>query len=395
MMEYVKFALQNLGRKKFRTSLTIISIAIGVASVVLISTIGEVGKKAMNEELNGLGIGSISISVDKQRTDILLNESDLTAIGKIDDVESAVPIMMQYSSVSMRGLIANVAIWGIDAGVDQIFSLKSRYGKLFSKGEVASGANVCLVDTNTALGFYERENIVGKQLRILIAGTYTDFTVVGVVDSGGNAMQNLIGDYLPMFVYIPYSTMQRLSGYSSFDQIAVKVKDVTDVEQASASIIHELEIHNSAKGAYSAENIAQQKDKLNNLMNIVTILLSAIAGVSLVVAGLGIMTVMLVSVNERTREIGIKKSIGANRIVILCEFLAEAFTISTIGTTAGAALGVAIAAIGCAIFNMQLILNTSMLIFVICFAILSGMIFGVYPSWVASNLRPVDALRHE
>lgn len=394
-MEYARCALRNLGRKKFRTMLTIASIAIGVASVVLISIIGDVGKVAMNDELNGLGIGSISISVDKQRTDILLGEGDLSAISKLSDVESAVPIMMEYSSLSMRGLIANVAIWGIDSGVDQIFSLTPRYGKLFTKSDIASGANVCLVDTGTAMGFYERENIVGKQLRLLIAGKYTDFTVAGVVDSGGNAMQSLIGDYLPMFVYVPYSTMQRISGQNSFSQIAVKVKNNTEVDQTAASIVHGLEVKNSAKGAYTVENVAQQKDKLNNLMNIATTLLSAIAAISLIVAGLGIMTVMLVSVNERTREIGIKKSIGANRVVIMCEFLVEAFTISLIGSASGAGLGIVFAALGCAIIGAQLIVDMGMIIFVLSFAVVSGMIFGAYPSWMASKLKPVDALRHE
>lgn len=395
MNEYVKCALKNLRRKKFRTLLTIMSIAIGVASVVLISTIGDVGKSAINEELSNLGIGSLSISVDKQRTDIALSESDLSVIEQMGDVESAVPIMMEYSSLSMRGLVANTAIWGIDAGANQIISLNPSFGNLFSKGDIASGANICLVDENTALGFYGRENIVGKKLRLQIAGSYADFTVSGVVESGGNAMQSLIGDYLPMFVYVPYTTMQRLSGRSSFDQIAVKVQNSTEVETTAEHILRNLELQNGAKGAYSAENIAQQKDKLNNLMGIVTAILSAIAGISLVVAGLGIMTVMLVSVNERTREIGIKKSIGANRGVIMCEFLAEAFTISAIGGVSGAAVGLLVAALGCALVQIDLVINLPMIFFTIGFAIFSGMAFGAYPSWMASNLKPVDALRYE
>ncbi|MEG0115562.1 MAG: ABC transporter permease [Hydrogenoanaerobacterium sp.] len=395
MTEYIKCAMRNLSRKKFRTVLTMISIGIGVASVVLISAIGDIGKEAMNNELNGLGVGSVSISVDRQFNNILLKKSDVSTIEKMNGIESVVPVMMEYSSISMRGLVANVAIWGIDAGADQIFSLNSRYGKLLSKNDISSGTNVCLVDTNTAVGFYERENIVGKSIKLLIAGNYVDFTVAGIVESGGNAMQNLIGDYLPMFVYVPYSTMQRLLGRSGFDRIAVKVDSSTDVDAAAESIVHGLEIGNGTKGAYMAENMAQQKDKLNNLMNIVTALLSAIAAISLVVAGLGIMTVMLVSVNERTKEIGIKKSIGANSVIIMYEFLAEAFAISTIGSLIGAAFGAVIALFGCIIFKLKFILNIKMILFVISFAVASGMIFGAYPSWVASKLKPVDALRHE
>ncbi|MEG2404922.1 MAG: ABC transporter permease, partial [Oscillospiraceae bacterium] len=238
MTEYIKCAMRNLSRKKFRTVLTMISIGIGVASVVLISAIGDIGKEAMNNELNGLGVGSVSISVDRQFNNILLKKSDVSTIEKMNGIESVVPVMMEYSSISMRGLVANVAIWGIDAGADQIFSLNSRYGKLLSKNDISSGTNVCLVDTNTAVGFYERENIVGKSIKLLIAGNYVDFTVAGIVESGGNAMQNLIGDYLPMFVYVPYSTMQRLLGRSGFDRIAVKVDSSTDVDAAAESIVH-------------------------------------------------------------------------------------------------------------------------------------------------------------
>lgn len=395
MIEYIKCAMRNLGRKKFRTFLTISSIAIGVASVVLISTIGDVGKNAINNELSSLGIGSLSISVDKQRSDIVLQEDDLKTIKTLAPVESAVPIMMEYSSLTMRGLVANAAVWGVDSGANQIISLTPIYGDLFTRSEIASGANICLVDENTAKAFYSRTNIVGKRLKLLLGGSYEEFIVSGVVESGGNAMQNLIGEYLPMFVYVPYTAMQRLSGRDGFDQIAVKVKSDIEVDTAANDILHSLEIANDAKGGYAAQNIAQQKEKLNNLMNIVTSILSIIAGISLVVAGLGIMTVMLVSVNERTREIGIKKSIGASRSVIMFEFLTETLSISILGSLTGALIGILIAALGCLVLHIQLIINIKMIFFSIGFAVLSGVIFGVYPSWVASNLRPVDALRYE
>jgi len=395
MREYIKCALRNLGRKKLRTVLTVASIAIGVASVVLISTIGDVGKFAINNELNSLGLGSLSISVSKQRTDLALQQGDLEIIENMRQVESAIPIIVEYSSLSMRGLVANVAIWGIDEGANQIISLSPNYGNLFTRSDIASESNFCLVDSNTAKGFYGRENIVGKQMRILIGGSYEDFTVVGVVQSGGNAMQNLIGEYLPMFVYVPYTTMQRLLGRSSFDRIAVKVHDSAVVDQAAKDIVKGLEYANRTKGGYNAENIAQQKDNLNNLLSIVATILSSIAGISLVVAGLGIMTVMLVSVNERTREIGIKKSIGASRGIIMSEFLVEAFTISSIGSMIGVVVGVLLALIGCMLFHIEVLLNVRMILFTVTFAVVSGVICGVYPSWIASNLRPVDALRYE
>ncbi|MBC8545410.1 ABC transporter permease [Clostridiaceae bacterium NSJ-31] len=395
MRDTVKCALRNLGRQKSRTALTITSIAIGVTSVVLISTIGAVGKNAVNQEFNSLGIGSLAVSVDKQRTDMKLQEGDLKAIEQLEDVESAVPIMMEYSSLSMRGLVANVAIWGVDAGANQIMQLEPLYGNLFRRGDIVEQKAVCLVDTNTAVGFYGRENIVGKKLKLSIGGGYEEFEIIGVVNSGGNAMQSLIGEYLPMFVYVPYTTMQTYAGLDGFEQIAVKVRDEIDTEVAAEKIVRGLEIRNEHLGAFKAENIAKQKEKLDHMMELIAGILSAIAGISMVVAGLGIMTLMLVNVNERTREIGIKKSIGASRSVILWEFLIEAAAISLLGSLIGTAAGVALAAAGCWMFKIEFLLNYKMILFSVLFAVISGVIFGAYPSWIAAKLKPVDALRYE
>lgn len=393
--EYVKCAIRNLNRKRFRTGLTIASIAIGVASVVLIDIIGNVGQNAMNQELGALGFGSLSISVDSRRDDIMLEQTDLQAIESQPSVESAVPVMLEYSSMTMRSLVGNAAIWGVGSGADQVFALSPKYGSLFSRSDISSAANVCLLDVSTANSFYHRENIVGKRLQLFIGGSYQEFTVIGIVESGGNAMQSLIGQYLPMFVYVPYTTLQRLSGRTGFDQIAVTVSDTAQVEQTADELVRVLEQNSGADGAFRSENVAQQKDRLNNLMGIVKSILSTVAGISLVVAGLGIMTVMLVSVNERTREIGIKKSIGASRIVIMAEFLSEAFLISLLGGGIGAGVGVLLAFLGCAIVGAQLVLSAGTILFAVGFAVVLGVLFGVYPSWIACRMSPVDALRFE
>ena len=143
------------------------------------------------------------------------------------------------------------------------------------------------------------------------------------------------------------------------------------------------------------ENMAAQMNKLNGILDIVTFVLSVIAGISLVVAGLSIMTVMLVSVNERTREIGIKKSIGASRSTIMKEFLVESLIISLLGSLSGAAAGVFISYLGCLVLSVDFVFNLSMFIFCVAFAVALGILFGVYPALQAVKLKPVDALRCE
>lgn len=395
MIDTIKLGLRNMGRKKSRSLLTVAGIAIGVASVVLIASIGDIGKLAINQELDSLGTGGIMISGNSKVAGAQLGEEHLAAIRSSGTVESAVPITVDYTKSYMRELMLDTIVWGIDSGAGQVISLEAMYGRLISKNDVRSSRRVCVVDQNIAQAYYKRDNIVGKKLTLQFSGSYEEFEIVGVVASGGSLMQGLMGDIIPSFIYLPYSTMQQLSGKESFDQIAVSIKEGVDADVAGAQLVNVCKGVSGLATGFKAENMQTQKNKINGVLDIVTIVLSAIAGVSLIVAGLSIMTVMLVSVGERTREIGIKKSIGASRKNILWEFVFEAFTISLVGSGAGTIIGLLILVIGCVPFNIPIRINTSLIAFCIIFSILVGVVFGVYPASVAAKLRPVDALRRE
>ena len=395
MFDLFRCAFQNLTRKKSRTWLTILSIAVGVASVILISSIGAIGTQTVNREIDELGIGALTVSSNRLGTDqIALGEEHLNFLRIQSQVAEAVPVLTEKARVEMRGLLADGMIWGIDAGAKQIFNLDLQYGRLFRKEDILSGEKICLVDETMAQAFYHRENIVGKKLKISLDGHYETFDIVGVVSSGGNILQNFIGEYVPSFVYIPYTSMQRTLGQNGFDQIALKVEEETNIDAFSEQIIRELEELEGKEGVFRAQNIAQQKEKLNHIMQLVSQILSTIAGISMVVAGLGIMTVMLAAVSERTREIGIKKSIGATKVDIIREFLIEAFALSLLGSLTGTVVGLSIAWIGCQVLHTDFLFQGGSVLFTILFAIGNGLIFGVYPSLKAANLKPVEALRH-
>ena len=395
MFDLFRCAFQNLTRKKSRTWLTILSIAVGVASVILISSIGAIGTQTVNREIDELGIGALTVSSNSLGADqIALGEEHLNFLRIQSQVAEAVPVLTEKARVEMRGLLADGMIWGIDAGAKQIFNLDLQYGRLFRKEDILSGQKICLVDETMAQAFYHRENIVGKKLKISLDGHYETFDIVGVVSSGGNILQNFIGEYVPSFVYIPYTSMQRTLGQNGFDQIALKVEEETNIDAFSEQIIRELEELEGKEGVFRAQNIAQQKEKLNHIMQLVSQILSTIAGISMVVAGLGIMTVMLAAVSERTREIGIKKSIGATKVDIIREFLIEAFALSLLGSLTGIVVGLSIAWIGCQVLHTDFLFQGGSVLFTILFAIGNGLIFGVYPSLKAANLKPVEALRH-
>lgn len=388
-------SLRNLGRKKLRSMLTISGIAIGVASVVIISSIGAIGKDTINRELGALGLGSLSVSADKKLTSQKMNAQDLELIKKNPTVESAVPVVTEYSSIRMRGLVATCMLWGIDGGQSPIISLTPQYGRMLNQTDIVGAADVCVVDSNVARLFYKRDNIVGKRLDALIGGSYVSLEIIGVAASGGSILQTMVGEVIPCFAYIPYTTLQRYQGSSAIEQIAVTLKQEYDPQVAGEQIAGEVNRRHNLKSGFKADNIARQKDTLNNLLDIVTNVLSAIAVVSLVVAGLGIMTVMIVSVSERTREIGIKKSIGATGTVILMEFLIEAFTISLFGSMIGVGGGIALVWAGCSLLSIRFLIDPAIILLNVLLSVGIGVIFGVYPAVMAARLRPADALRTE
>lgn len=396
LLDTLRISVKNLGRKKSRNTLTVLGIAIGVASVVLISSMGEIGKYTVGEELDSLGVGALMLSGNQKMVGSSLTAEHLEVVRQSGAVESAIPILVDYTKGYMRELMMDVVVWGIDYGANQVISMEPLFGRLITKNDVSAAKPICVIDKNVALAYYKRENIVGKKISLQFYTGIQEFTVVGVVESGGNIVQGLMGDYIPAFLYIPYTTMQQYAGRETFDQIAVTLRPGIDAEVASSQLIGLVrQVPGSGNGQFKAENIQGQKKKLGKVMNAITILLSLIAGVSLVVAGLSIMTVMLVSVGERTREIGIKKSIGASRHNILLEFLIEAFVISLLGSVIGVGTGVAIIAAGCAFFKLPIILNLQLIGLCVFFAVLVGVIFGVYPASIAARLNPVDALRCE
>ncbi len=393
MFDYIISGTRNVFRKKVRSILTIAGIAIGVLSVVVISTIGEVGKSAINQEIDSIGMSGLTIRTVKSGSQLFT--AQIQSVEALEPVSEAIPLMLEYTESTLRGVKTDCAVWGIDSGAQNVVSMQLLYGRYINQADVASNAAVCIVDESYAEKVYKRTNIVGKTIYISMNGRSEPFEIIGVVKTGGSLMQGLIGNYIPCFVYTPYTTLKSHTGKSNFDQIAVKLKSEVDPELAAKEIKASLTGVLGSGENIRVENLAAQREQLDNILGIVTLVLSVIAGISLVVAGLSIMTVMLVSVSERTKEIGIKKSIGASRHKIMMEFLTESFLISGIGSLSGLALGILLSVLGCSALGIPPLLNREMILFSVLFATGTGVLFGVYPAMQAAKLRPVDALRSE
>lgn len=396
MLDLLRSSFRSLFLRKFRTLLTILGVSIGVLSVVVISCIGRCGTGAVTNELESLGLNGITISVaQEEKAYAPLGEEELGAVLGRDEVEEATPVLMQTTGISTKRYDSSAFVWGIDTTAENIISIQVVYGRMLQPLDIQKHENVCLVDEAFAEQAYGRKNIIGKTISIQGTSETEQYEVVGIVKTGTGLLQNFIGEYIPTFVYVPYTTFQDVLGRTGFDQIAVELAESEDVDEAGEAIISSLNEKIGLTEAYVSNDLAKQRASLTSMMDIVTLILTAVGGISLVVASLSIMTIMLVSVSERTREIGIKKAVGASRRIILTEFLLEAAFISASGCVVGLGAGYGISFLGAGIFAIQLSVDWSFIGGIFLFSLICGMLFGIYPALKASRLKPVDALRME
>lgn len=394
MIDALSCAMRNIFRRKSRAALTMIGIVIGVMSVIIISCISACGTTAVNNELDSLGLSGMNISV-KEGKKLPLTNTELDIVLENNYIDSATPVMALPSSFQLGDSNSEVITWGINETAQDTVSLKVLFGRFFDKNDIASSAKVCMVDKAFSNQNFGTDNIVGKTISVNINGAIEDYRVVGVLKTGSGMLQSALTGYVPSFVYIPYTTASEITGQNNYNQIITKLKSGADIDKLSERITKNLNYSQGIDSGYTVTNTAKQRDILANILSIVTLILTAIGAISLVVAGLSIMTVMLVSVSERKREIGIKKSIGASKKKIVSEFLTEAFLLSFFGAAVGVTLGLIVSYIGTAMMEVTLIIDWKAIGFTVLFSIISGVIFGVYPSIKAARLKPIDALKYE
>ena len=394
MLGMIKLCLCGLKRQTGRTLLVAISIAIGVFSVLIISVISDNGVKLINNELDNLGICGVSISKTSVENDDMLTNEDLSAIKKETYVESATPV------ISVTGYLKNdevgtALICGIDENANSVISVETVMGNSIEHRDIVSKSMVCQIDEATGEKLFGNKSPLGKTVDVFIGGRTNRLRVSGIVKASSSILQTSVGELLPTIIYVPYTTLQNIIGTAKINQIAVNFSSELPSEvciQRIKSVVGNNKIYSSS---LQVEDLNKQRDSLNGIFSIITVVLKLIGGVSLIVSGIGIMTVMLISVNERTKEIGIKKAIGAKKRNIIFEFVFESAFIAVIGSILGIVLMCAVVVGVNVFFKIPVTIGFKSVIFTALISVICGIVFGVYPAIKASNLKPIEALRND
>lgn len=386
-------ALTNIFRSGTRSMLTMAGIAVGIFAVVLISTVGTVGTAQVSETLITMGVDTLLVQAADNSVSVTLTDSDIATVRGIEGVTDVMPLMASMTEAKMIGRRLDCYVWGVDKSADNLISLEAEYGRLVNNSDVSARLKVCVIDEQFAVETYGRSNVVGKTLSMFLGGKYHEFEIIGVAKSGLSSLQGMLSNIMPGFMYIPISTMQQLCGRSTYDKLAIKIDDMNSDGEIVSEIKDTLNRTNGHVDGYTCNNLLSQKGQLDKILSIVTTALSLVAGISLVVSGISVMTTMMMSVGERTREIGIKKSIGARKRDICAEFLSESIALTLLGSGAGITAGLLVSMAGCAIAGVPFALNTTSLLVSVFAAAVIGAVFGAYPAYKAASLKPVDALR--
>lgn len=392
----IKYYFKSLYKRRLKTWLTVSSIAIGIISVLIIGSISNAGKFLISNELDSLGVNGITVK-SKNSSLITLNNEHLKCIKNLNFVEKATPIIMSSGYLNDDLNFVNVLLWGISQESEQVLSLNVISGKNFSNLDIKNSRNVCMLDVSAANGLFNgKEKAINRKIDVTVGSTTQTYKIIGVVESASGLLQTAASEFIPSIIYLPYTTLQNGLGSEELTQISVQVSaENNELDAYGAKILRTLNNISTNNSALSIENLTKQKTKLMGTLDIVSSSLTIIGIISLLVSGLGTMTVMLFSVSERTKEIGIKKSIGAKGRDIVKEFIIETLLLSICGTLIGIIISFVIILIAQNLFSIALTITLKQIVAVILVSFLFGIVFGIYPAIHASRLNPVDALRRE
>ncbi len=398
--ETLKLAVQAIRRNALRSFLTLLGIVIGVSAVIAMVTIGNGTTARVKEEMAKLGTNVLFIRPGQwgpgrsSATAKPFNIRDITELrDQLRGVKAVAPMAQQSVTVIYGSESRSVGTIGTDASyiVTQDWDLTA--GRNFLASETRSGRAVCIIGETVHDKLFGSTDPIGKRIRV----HNISCEVIGLLAAKG---ESGFGTDRDDVILMPLRTYQRrIAGNTDIDHINVSARDGVDTAKVQADIERLLRERRGIKPGeeddFRVADMKQIADTQTATTGVLTMLLGAVAGVSLLVGGIGIMNIMLVSVTERTREIGIRLAIGAQESQVLMQFLVEAVVLSLFGGTVGVVLGLALAGAASAGMSIPFVLDPRIVVIAFAFSALIGIVFGYFPARRAAQLNPIDALRHE
>lgn len=399
-----KISLKAIFANKMRAALTSLGIVIGVSAVITMLAVGSGAQKSVSDSVSRFGTNILFLRQPWDLDDSISSPKDVTmddvlAIREVPGVSAAAPYISTGFDVKYRNTSVSLGVLATDTDIFKTYDWPIESGRQFTEKEISEYAQVLVIGASAAKTIFSDVDPLNK----VVVLDNIPFKVVGVVQKTG---QSGMGFDMDEGALIPYTTgkVKMNAGWNSsnrraLDRVVIKVADFNTIENTKVDIQNAVRnthrIHPLAKDDFQLDDFASFIEQAKTMGKTMSLLLGAIGAVSLIVGGIGVMNIMLVSVTERTREIGIRMAIGATGWDICMQFLVESVTLSCIGGLIGIIVGVGITLLVAANSSIPADLNISAVLLAVGFSAATGIFFGFYPAYKASKLTPIDALRYE
>ena len=412
--ESLKIAIKCIKANWMRSLLTMLGIIIGITSVIMIVGAGTGVRDYIVGLIQDMGSNAVLVSVDEtQATDNdYITLDDIANIKmKVKDVERCSPMLMGFgrATIDKTATDATVMMIGVNSDVQFAMTSTCEHGRFFNDEEYDANAPVAVMGLESAKSVYGYSDVTGESVTVTSSGKSMKIKVCGVANvdglasslGGSGSMANMFkssSDTPVVALFMPCTTLTQITGSGAkLGSVFVIAKEGADYDAVGNATVNYLKAAHSsyANGMYTAQNMATYIEIVDIVMKVLTIFIAGVGAISLLVGGIGVMNIMLVSVTERTREIGIRKSLGAKTGVITMQFLTESTILCLIGGLIGVLLGVAGAFGACAIIDITPKISIWLVLLALLFSSGVGLFFGIYPARKAAKLSPIDALRSE
>ncbi|MCT4620962.1 MAG: ABC transporter permease [Marinisporobacter sp.] len=401
ILESIKMAIISVRGNKLRTLLTMLGIIIGISSVITLVALGKGSQNSMTKEFKDGGANKAVIYLNEDEVtseEMNMDHSDLKAIKRIygSKLEAISFSQGLAGSLTLGRKTYHINLSGVASDYNKIENMTIKKGRFLVPSDISSQRYSAVIESKMAEKFFKDINPLGKRITFDVDGQTLSYVVVGVFEKPKSFM-SMSGGKETFNLYAPYTNLEQITGETTYGAIEMNVKSGENVKETVKSVVNLVERRHDIVGKkkYMISTSEGMMKMVNNITGKMTAFVSAIAAISLLVGGIGIMNIMMVSVTERTREIGIRKAIGANKKVVLVQFLVESVIVSGMGGLIGITLGSGLAYTIGKFIKITPSITLSVIAMAFAFSSAIGIFFGLYPANKAANLNIIDALRYE